>query len=283
MTTLQRMACVLGLMAAVALAAGAQAPSASPLGATPAKREPISDNSFLIEEAYNQDPGVVQHISVFQRPRSGDGWGYTFTQEWPLGGQRHQISYTVPYSSLGARTTGFGDLLVHYRIQALADDKAGTFIAPRLSLVLPTGDYKKGLGTGVVGLQALVPVSHELTDEIMSHSNVGATFLPSAKDPLGKTGTSTTFLLGQSFIWLAQPRLNVMLETLWTSTTRKVGTIGSTAITTYISPGVRWGYDFASGLQVVPGIAFPIGVGASRGDDQVVVYLSFEHPFTARR
>ena len=24
---------------------------------------PIQDNSFLLEEAYNQDPGVVQHIS----------------------------------------------------------------------------------------------------------------------------------------------------------------------------------------------------------------------------
>jgi hypothetical protein len=31
---------------------------------------PIQDNSFLIEEAYNQEPGVVQHISVFTRTRS---------------------------------------------------------------------------------------------------------------------------------------------------------------------------------------------------------------------
>jgi hypothetical protein len=23
-------------------------------------------------------------------------WLYTFTQEWPLGGQTHQLSYTVP-------------------------------------------------------------------------------------------------------------------------------------------------------------------------------------------
>lgn len=26
----------------------------------------IQDNSFLIEEAYNQEDGVVQHISAFQ-------------------------------------------------------------------------------------------------------------------------------------------------------------------------------------------------------------------------
>ena len=33
----------------------------------PAPPEPIQDTSFLIEESYNQDPEVVQHISTFQR------------------------------------------------------------------------------------------------------------------------------------------------------------------------------------------------------------------------
>ena len=40
--------------------------------------KPIQDNSFLIEEAYNQERGVVQHINTFQRVHSGD-WVYTFT------------------------------------------------------------------------------------------------------------------------------------------------------------------------------------------------------------
>src|SRR6185312_16420034 len=52
----------------------------------------IQDNSFLIEEAYNQESGVVQHISTFERADGGD-WAYSFTQEWPLGGIRHQLSY----------------------------------------------------------------------------------------------------------------------------------------------------------------------------------------------
>ena len=47
----------------------------------------------------------------------------------------------------------------------------------------------------------------------------------------------------------------------------------------YVSPGVRWSYDFDSGLQIVPGIAFPIGVGPSRHEKSVFLYLSFEHPF----
>jgi hypothetical protein len=41
--------------------------------------KPIQDNSFLIEEAYNQERGVVQHINTFQRVHSGD-WVYTFTR-----------------------------------------------------------------------------------------------------------------------------------------------------------------------------------------------------------
>ena len=53
---------------------------------------PISDNSFLIEEAYNQDRGVVQHISSFVRPTRGSEFVYTFVQEWPVGGMQNQLS-----------------------------------------------------------------------------------------------------------------------------------------------------------------------------------------------
>lgn len=35
---------------------------------------PIQDNSFLIEEAYNQESGVVQRISIFERPDDGRSW-----------------------------------------------------------------------------------------------------------------------------------------------------------------------------------------------------------------
>src|SRR3954469_12757863 len=80
----------------------------------------IKDNSFLVEEAYNQEAGVVQHINTFFRPTNGVGWVYTFTQEWPVGGQTHQFSYTIPVlrvhdSSEGA--TGVGDIALHYRHQ----------------------------------------------------------------------------------------------------------------------------------------------------------------------
>src|SRR5258706_3537345 len=66
--------------------------------------EGILDNSFFIEEAYNQEAGVVQHIfnAVYGwNPLSGPDEhqvDFLFTQEWPVGGQTHQFSYTIPYS-----------------------------------------------------------------------------------------------------------------------------------------------------------------------------------------
>jgi hypothetical protein len=69
----------------------------------------IADNSFLIEEAYNQESGVVQHISSWARALSTAAWAFTFTQEWPLGSQTHQLSYTIPVvRTEGPSNTGLG-------------------------------------------------------------------------------------------------------------------------------------------------------------------------------
>lgn len=44
---------------------------------------PIADNSFLIEEAYNQEAGVVQHISTFEMPTRGSDWSYNCSPSRP--------------------------------------------------------------------------------------------------------------------------------------------------------------------------------------------------------
>ncbi|HPS72404.1 MAG TPA: hypothetical protein PLM70_09135 [Bacteroidales bacterium] len=54
----------------------------------------IEDNSFLLEEAYNQEAGVIQHISTFQYDLMRS-WNYSFTQEWPVPNQKHQLSFTA--------------------------------------------------------------------------------------------------------------------------------------------------------------------------------------------
>ena len=101
-----RTATLLAMLAAAALPLGAQA--------TAPASEPIRDNSFLIEEAYNQEAGVVQHVSAFARSEGG-AWLYSFTQEWPLGGIAHQLSYSLalvdPGPGLGA---GLGDVALNW-------------------------------------------------------------------------------------------------------------------------------------------------------------------------
>jgi len=42
---------------------------------------------------------------------------------------------------------------------------------------------------------------------------------------------------------------------------------------------VRGAFNFASGLQIAPGIGAPIGLGPSRGEHALFVYLSVEHDF----
>src|SRR5262245_58621472 len=57
----------------------------------------IVDNSFLVEEAFNQEPHIVQNI--FGLTRQGHDWVMTFTQEWPAPAIRHQLSHTLVLNS----------------------------------------------------------------------------------------------------------------------------------------------------------------------------------------
>ena len=205
--------------------------------------EPIADNSFLVEEAYNQDPGVVQHISTFERERGGD-WAATFTQEWPAPNLKHQLSYT-----LFADRDGIGDVALNYRYQLVSNDRVA--FAPRVSVLLPTRDE------GETALQVMLPLSTTLSPRFVAHWNAGATFANDANE----------WTAANSVVWLAHPRFNALVETVWTHAD------GDSEVV--VSPGVRWAYNFASGLQIVPGIAMPM----HDGDRALFLYLSFEHPF----
>ncbi|WP_246545711.1 transporter [Pelotalea chapellei] len=244
---------------------------------TPKEEKKIQDNSFLIEEAYNQEHGVVQHIQSFQYMK-GDAWLYMFTQEWPVPRETHQLSYTIPVMRLDSQqSSGFGDILLNYRYQAI--QKEHIAVAPRFSLVLPTGDYRKGRGTGTVGYQVNIPVSVELNDKFVTHWNLGWTFTPDSKNEIGEKADTLSTNYGASLIYLASPNFNLMLEAAGTSGQAVAGP-GTTVSddTMFINPGMRFAINFKSGLQVVPGLSFPIGVGPSKGEYGVLTYLSFEHP-----
>jgi hypothetical protein len=79
------------------------------------------------------------------------------------------------------------------------------------------------------------------------------------------------------------PTLNLLLEAVYTWEEEVAGPGTTDRSNSFvINPGVRWAINRPSGLQIVPGICVPIGVGPSRGDEALFLYLSFEHPFGKR-
>jgi chemotaxis signal transduction protein len=250
-------------------------------------QEPIKDNSFLIEEAYNQPRGVVQHINALSRSSSGGDWIYTFTQEWPAPSIRHQVSFTLPVMSLHTDAftrTGVGDLAFNYRYQAVGTEGGPVAFAPRLSILAPTGSYANGLGSGGVGVQANLPLSVEHGSRFVTHWNVGITRTQRARAESGEHANINAYNLGQSIVWLAGPKVNLLVETSWTRAQAVIGEDRTENKDVFlVSPGIRWAHDFKNGLQIVPGLAVPIGVGPSSGERGVFVYLSLEHAFRRSR
>jgi hypothetical protein len=236
--------------------------------------ERIEDNSFLIEEAYNQDPGVIQHISAFQYMRDKN-WVYTFTDEWPVPGQKHQLSITIPVLRTGE--TSLGDVELNYRYQAIFLDRLA--FSPRLSFLLPSGNYKKELGSGVPGYQLSLPFSYLLSRKVVTHYNLGLTITPNAKNADGSKSDLTIFNYGLSVILLFNKNFNFMLEVVGNTTFIKAANINTrVSSSVFINPGFRWAINYKSGLQIVPGLAIPVGLGSAKGESGVFAYLSFEHP-----
>jgi len=237
--------------------------------------QPIEDNSFLIEEAYNQEKGVIQYISSFYRTRNGD-FAYGFTNEYPAGGQRHQLSYTVQVVRSNTNV-GLGDTFLNYRYQLRGKEGDKVWVSPRFSLILPTGNYKKGLGLGAVGYQVNLPVSVENSKHIVTHWNAGFTVTPRARNVLGDRANTASFNLGQSTVFLIKNNFNFLVETVWNRNSAVAGpSLTAKSYSLLVNPGIRWAYNFKNGLQIVPGIAAPIGVGPSQGEHGIFLYLSFE-------
>ena len=252
---------------------------ASALHAQKPAAEPIRDNSFLIEEGYNQDPGVVQHINTFARPTTGSAWAYTFTQEWPIRSHRHQLSYVLPVFDMGAPAgVGVGDFAVNYRYQLTGLD-GPIALAPRVSIVLPTGDATRGTGAGGSSVQLMLPASLTAS-HVAVHANAGLTSTPRARNAAGDVASATSFVAGGSVIWLASSTVNLLVESVWNRNASVVApnaTVSTNHVT--VAPGIRWAYNLSRAVQIVPGVAYAIGVGPVR-DKSVFLYFSVEHPFT---
>jgi hypothetical protein len=256
-----------------------------------AQQEPIEvieDNSFLIEEAYNQEPGVVQHIfqSVYSSGPMQRGWAFAFTQEWPIYGQDHQFSYTVLGYHLineGERQHGVGDTFLNYRYQALEEGPGKPAFAPRFSLIIPTGNRDKGTGNGVVGYQWSLPFSKKVASRVALHANLGVTYLPHVRSPMNNGELSpkrslVSSWVGGSAIYALLPRLHLMLE--WLGYIQDNINGSGRAVRTFnplLSPGFRAAVVNEEDLQIVVGGGVPIGLNRQANNYGAFLYLSIEH------
>lgn len=289
----------LGWRVALAVLLGA-AGTARPQGmpASPdAERANIQDNSFFIEEAYNQEPGVVQHIFNWVALWNDDDgrsreFAFTYTIEVPIFSQDHQLSLVLPTLDRFERSDdmmptresagGFADTIVNYRYQLLYEDDTRPAIAPRASLILPTGDEDRRLGFGTLGYSFNLPISKEL-DPFAFHLNAGYTFLPDVSAPLESGRESPgrdvhIYNFGFSAVWLATFDLNPFVELL-ALIDDGIDDVGERERKTVIllNPGVRYALYTDDRVQWVVGAALPIGLTRDSPDVGVFGYMSVEH------
>lgn len=230
----------------------------------------IQDNSFLVEEAFNQEPGVFQNIFGFVR--GAGAWEFAFTQEWPFRSQAHQVSYTLPLVGGPELGDGIGDTLINYRYQALTETATRPAFSPRLSFILPTGGRDRGRET--LGYQVNLPFSKQFNDWYV-HANAGFTSFPGVNvDGVAEETNLFTPHVGASVIWRARPMVHPMLEMVF----RSEETITDRESLFTISPGLRLGRNLGE-RQLVLGAALPVTFFDGGSDGAALVYVSYELPF----
>jgi hypothetical protein len=260
---------------ALVLLVACQSPFVTRLFAEPLAKG-IQDNSFFVEEAYNQEPGIVQHIinlPVFFMDGEKEITP-SFTQEWPIFSQTHQFSYTVPYT-FTERENGFEDIRLNYRLQALMEGERTPAFAPRFSLVTPAGDASKGFGHGRLGYEINLPFSKIVSNRVTLNFNAGGSLFPDVNDR-----DSWNYNLGASAIYAVSENFNLMLESVanWEEDVDSAKNIDRT-VAALISPGARYAFNLPDDLQIVIGAAVPVGLTSDSPDWGLFFYLSFEHPF----
>jgi len=245
-----------------------------------ASRRPflILDNSFLVEEAFNQPAGVFQNIFGFER--TGGAWDFAFTQEWPVRSQTHQLSYTIPISGVPG-VHGLGDVMIHYRYQATTESRTRPAFSPRVSVILPSGS--SAFTHNSPGIQVNLPVSRQ-RGHVYFHGNAGFTWLARAEAQPRVAGSPRASLftphVSASAIFRVRPMLNVMFESVL-ELEQSIDAAGARSRETVfiLSPGVRGGWNFGD-QQLILGAAAPITWSEGESSAGVLLYLSYELPFS---
>lgn len=249
----------------------------------------FDDNSFLVEEAYNQDRGEVQHTlnAVYSSDFQRRGWSFNFEQEWWLFTEDHQVAFSIPFSHLreeGERQSGVGDVQIEYRYQLTEEGPNIPAVAPQFSLILPTGNRDKGTGNGVVGYEWSIAASKKVASRLALHANLGLTYLPKVRVPLDDNQrlspkrSLVSYDVGASVVFAPSSNIHMLLE--WVGEfEEKINDQGKKErdFKAILSPGIRAAVVNKDGLQTVVGVGIPIGVTGAADNYGVFLYFSVEH------
>lgn len=259
--------------------------------------EHLRDHGFLVEEATNQEKGVVQHIfnwiNLWDNLPGGKTREFTwaYIMELPLGSQKHQFSFITQFQTVfekadngpAVQVGDIGDTFLNYRYQLLANDDF-LWCSPRFSLILPTGDERLGIGTGELGYQFNLPVSR-YGDKFDFHFNAGYTFIPDVTQPLPNGRSSPArdlngYNLGASVFWKPTYDLNFFVEALWLWN-EEIDDIGfaNGLHQVFVNPGFRYRITRREDVEWVVGLAAPIGLTNDTPDIGLFAYMSVEHNF----
>jgi hypothetical protein len=249
----------------------------------------FSDHGFLLEEAYNQDRGEVQHTlnAVYSSDFWRQGWSFNFEQEWWLFTQDHQVAFSIPFSHLreeGEKQRGVGDIQIEYRYQLTEEGPNIPAVAPGFSLILPTGNRDKGTGNGVVGYEWRVAASKKVASRLALHANLGLTYLPKVRVPLDDNQrlspkrSLVSYEVGASAVFALSSNIHMLLE--WVGEfEEEINDKGKKEreFKAVLSPGIRAAVVNKDRLQSVVGVGIPIGVSGPAENYGVFLYFSVEH------
>ena len=276
------------VLAALLLFSGAvhAQPFPAPLPAAMTEPSPfgITDNSFLVEEGFNQEPGVVQNLFAFERTGPG-GWEAKFVQEWPLRSMRHQVSYALGFARDGGASQ-FSNVSLDYRLQVWTEGSGRPAFSPRASLLVNRESLETPETEGAAGVEFSLPFSKR-TGPVYFHWNAGLRWFPSASTfnrslpqiaQSDDVSLSTPFAAGSAIV-AVRPMLNLLLEVAAESDHAVVGPgeAARSAVFT-VSPGARSGVNLGD-AQIVVGLAFPFVRQDGETDAGVLGYASYELPF----
>lgn len=246
------------------------------LASTANAQTKLQQNSFLLEEAYNQDIDIYQHFNIMRLDPIAETWNNSFTVEIPLQSLTHQLSILAPASKVNLlhdSEAGLGDVQLGYKYQWIDEDPLAA--APHVRLILPTGDSEKNLGHNALGARATLPVSYNPNDQWSFHANLGAGLTPNAKNYNDDKADLVSIQYGSSAVYSPKPNLNLMIELAGANEQDVTGSNKTEWNDSfYISPGAAFSFETTSGMQIVPGLAIPMDVASS--SYEILFYFSVQ-------